>query len=281
MKIFDPRAVGLSLLLLNRDLDKCVFRASQPLDPIHRNTVLKRISRAHDACSNAALSSAAKQIGIVLFHLRVQGDAVDYSTLASELRHAIYAILDDLNSRLFVEISGETKELVNSGQPFGEVVNQAFPSAVEDIKEAGRCIALGCNTAAVFHLMRAAEVGLWELGRDRQIPLARSEKIEFSEWGLIIAELEGAVKAIQQWPNSSIKESAHKFYNHAVVEIRAFNDGWRRHSAHPRPDMPPMSADEARASWGHVERFMKKLATKISEGKYTELVWNRENAAQT
>jgi hypothetical protein len=31
--------------------------------------------------------------------------------------------------------------------------------------------------------MRVAEVGLWELGRDRQIPLAQSAKIEFTEWG--------------------------------------------------------------------------------------------------
>lgn len=121
--------------------------------------------------------------------------------------------------------------------------------------------------------MRAAEVGLWELGRDRQIPLAQSGKIEFTDWGLIIRELEDAVKAIQQWPNSTTKEDAHKFYNSSLVEIRAFNDGWRRHSAHARPHMPKMEPDEAIALWGHVYRFMNTLATKIGEGNYTQLIW--------
>jgi hypothetical protein len=121
--------------------------------------------------------------------------------------------------------------------------------------------------------MRAAEVGLWELGRDRQIPLAKSGKIEFAEWGVIISELEDAVRLIQQWPNSAMKEEAHKFYNTAIVEIRSFNDGWRRHSAHARPHMPRMEPDEALALKGHVFRFMNTLAKKIGVGKYTPLIW--------
>jgi hypothetical protein len=121
--------------------------------------------------------------------------------------------------------------------------------------------------------MRAAEVGLWALGKDREVPLAQSGKIEFAEWGAIIGELETAIKAIQQWPNSATKEDAHKFYNSAVVEIRAFNDGWRRHSAHARPHMPKMEPDEAIALWGHVYRFMNKLAPKIGERYRTPLVW--------
>jgi hypothetical protein len=162
---------------------------------------------------------------------------------------------------------------VDGKTAFGAEVQKAFPSVEGDLVEAGNCIAFGCNPGAGFHLMRVAEVGLRELGRDRQIPLASKDKIEFSEWGQIIGELETACMAIQRWPNSRSKEEAHKFYNYAVVELRAFNDGWRRHSAHPRPNMPPMSSEEAIALWGHVRRFMQTLAGNISEGNYTKLIW--------
>jgi hypothetical protein len=121
--------------------------------------------------------------------------------------------------------------------------------------------------------MRAAEVALWELGKDRQIPVAQSGKIEFTEWGIIIDQLETALMAIRQWPNSAAKEDAHRFYNRAVVEIRSFNDGIRRHLAHVRKQQIPIEENEALANWGHVSRFMRTLSEKIAEGKYTPLIW--------
>jgi len=159
------------------------------------------------------------------------------------------------------------------GRLFGDAVFTSFPTARFDIKEAGTCLACGCNTAAGFHLMRAAEIGLWELGKDRQIELSKTNKIEFTEWGVIIGELEGVIALIKQWPNSPSKEDAHKFYNSAIVEVRAFNDGWRRHIAHVRKYQQPLHDDEALALFGHVKRFLENLATRISEGNYTPLVW--------
>jgi hypothetical protein len=179
----------------------------------------------------------------------------------------------EMDKQLYFRIEKHLTKYVNAKAAFGREVSQAFPSIEDDLIEAGNCLAFGRNPAAGFHLMRVAEVGLRELGRDRQIRLALKDKIEFAEWGTIIAELEKACKDIQNWPNSRPKEEAHQFYNYAVVELRAFNDGWRRHSAHPRVHMPPMSSDEAIALWGHVRRFMQKLADKISEGKYTALQW--------
>ncbi len=179
----------------------------------------------------------------------------------------------EMRQHLYFRVENHLTRYINAKYPFGEEVEIAFPSIKRDLKEAGRCIAFDCNTAAVFHLMRIAEIGLWELGRDRQIPLAQNDKIEFSEWGVIIKEIEPAVKAIQQWPNSRSKEDAHKFYNQALEEIRALNDGWRRHVAHNRPNMLSPSPEDALAAWGHVQRLMKTLAEKISEGKYTSLKW--------
>jgi hypothetical protein len=45
-------------------------------------------------------------------------------------------------------------------QLFGQDVNRHFPSAKFDIREAGSCLALGRNTACVYHLARAAQFAL-------------------------------------------------------------------------------------------------------------------------
>jgi hypothetical protein len=176
-------------------------------------------------------------------------------------------IRSEMKKKLFFQTSEDMGKYYKKERPMGDAVG----GSRFDVTEAGNCLACGCNVASSFHLMRAAEVALRELGRDRQIPLAKSGKIDFAQWGEINRELGDALKAIQQWPNSPKKEEAHKFYNAAVIEIRAFNDGWRRHAAHVRPQ-PAMEADESLALWGHVSRFLGILATRISEGNYTPLV---------
>jgi hypothetical protein len=40
---------------------------------------------------------------------------------------------------------------------FGDDVDSKFPSTKEDIENAGKCIGVGQDTAAVFHIMRAME----------------------------------------------------------------------------------------------------------------------------
>lgn len=215
-----------------------------------------------------SLEAAQRLVGSLRNHETVTNSELQWRL--NDLRELMEC---EMRQHLYFRVEDRLTRYLATKFPFGEEVDAAFPSVSADIREAGRCIAFGCNAAAAFHLMRVAEVGLWALGRDRQIQLAVDGKIEFSEWGIIIRQLEDAVKAIQQWSNSALKEEAHRFYNHAVVEIRAFNDGWRRHAAHVRPDMPPMSPEEALALWGHVERFMKTLAERISERNAAPLEW--------
>lgn len=217
--------------------------------------------------------SAAEKAASVWTFLVGMNERFDSSALSIEMTNMHSALAKDIYAHKFILVSAGLADYLDMQMPLGQEVFDAFPSARSDLVHAGNCLALACTPAVPYHLMRAAEVGLWELGRDRQIPLAQNNKIEFAQWGEIIGELEKAVAAIQQWPNSRLKEEAHKFYNPLLVELRAFNDGWRRHSAHARPYQPEMESDEAIALWGHVSRFMKSLASKIGEGKYTPVIW--------
>jgi len=277
VRLFDlPR-----LMMLRYKLGelKCTYKTppggtSRPISEMGVNVAGPIVAEVRDYCKRVGFDNGdAKAYAMGLRFTHYKDLPIDSTWLEIEVDNLISEIARDTHKNDFVLVKGEPRKYVNQERPFGEDVAKAFPSSANDLYEAGNCLAVECHTAAAFHLMRAAEVALWELGRDRQIPLAQSCKIEFSEWGKIIGELEDAVMAIQQWPNSSTKEDAHKFYNAAVVEIRAFNDGWRRHSAHARPHMPKMETDEALALWGHVFRFMNKLASRIGEGNYTPIIW--------
>ncbi len=177
----------------------------------------------------------------------------------------------EMGKQLFLSIPSPLASLYENAAPMGDSVYSNFPSIRVNISEAGSCLACGRNNAAMHHLMLATEVGLRELGKDRQIPYASSGEIEFKQWGTIIGQIEDAVQAIQQWKNSDIKDAAHMFYNALLPELRSFNDGYRRHLAHARDHK--FSDTDALALWDHVSRFFRLLSEKISEGTYTQLVW--------
>jgi hypothetical protein len=197
---------------------------------------------------------------------------VTFGALVHSLKDIRRVMQSEMEKREFFCIPPPLNDYYEKEKPLGDAVYKAYPSARFDLTEAASCIACNRNVASAFHLMRAVEVGIRELGRDRQIQFALNGTIEFKQWGEIIRQLEDAVMHIQNWQNSHVKDEAHKFYNKALFEIRAFNDGWRRHAAHVRPH-PEIETDEAIALWGHVSRFLGTLAAKISEGQYTPLVW--------
>jgi hypothetical protein len=67
----------------------------------------------------------------------------------------------ELESIMFFKILNELMEYYQDHHVlFGERVMTQFSSASYDIAEAGKCLALGRNTACVFHLMRVLEIGL-------------------------------------------------------------------------------------------------------------------------
>ena len=231
---------------------------------------LKILFPASGYASDLGLEESAKMIARLSDNWESK---VSPSELEWGLNHLADLIASEMKDQLFLVIPSNVHRYYNRKKGFGTPTYEAFPSVRLDMVEAGNCIACGLNAAAGFHLMRVAEVGLWELGRDRKIPFAANEEIEFREWGRIIGQIEQAVKAISQWPNNPPKEDAHKFYNLLLAEIRGFNDGWRRHLAHVRKTQKPLNDDEALSLWGHVSRFMATMSEHIGEGRYMPEVW--------
>lgn len=160
---------------------------------------------------------------------------------------------------------------------FSRRAQDAFPSAGMDIVEAGRCMALSRNNAAIYHLMQVAEIGLRALAWDRRVTIQRGKSrtivpLDFAQWGEIIGELEKKKGLINTWKRGkAIREEAIQYYSSVIFEVSSFNEIYRKHISHARGML--YEDDTAVSCWGHVYRFMDKLAERMSETERTRLVW--------
>jgi hypothetical protein len=196
------------------------------------------------------------------------------SHLESDLRHIIELMLKETHTQgVFLRIQKEYSRYLDNPDLFGETVRNRFPSATEDIQAAGNCLATGCYTATVFHLMRVAERGLRALARDRRVKIPTGE-ILLATWEQIIRELEKAEQTIQGFPKTLAREAQFEFYHGAMLELRRFKNLFRNRFAHTRDHC---DIHQAHSAFDHVGSFMKLLASRISETHRPPLVWRGKN----
>lgn len=111
---------------------------------------------------NQVSSDIAEQCEKLRLQVAAEGARGIPNTKSSdELQQAVtFAIAIALNHRKFFEPEPQYARYFENPKLFGEQVFAAFPSATDDITEAGTCLAFERATACVMHLMRACEVAL-------------------------------------------------------------------------------------------------------------------------
>jgi hypothetical protein len=236
------------------------------------------IPRWHDLCKEYGFKDAAVKLWLFSTSLRREGENthVDISQCRTEMSQIAAALEQALMcEHAYAHIIPERVKYAFQDDLFGPKVFQAFPGAKYDIREAGNCFAVDCNTAAIFHLMRVAEHGLRALARDRGSTVPRGS-IEFATWEEILKEVQKAVDAIDQYPKGEVRDAQYEFYHGAMMEFRSFKNVWRNTRMHTRG---PSNEDDERREAGRVMQrvgdFMKILAMAISEKKRTPMIWKR------
>lgn len=136
-------------------------------------------------------------------------------------------IEDELKLILVLQIPKERAAYFHEPQPFGLGVGQRFPSTVYDLEEAYKCFSVARYTAAVYHTMRALEVGLQELAADLQITVPIDKN-----WQTLLDACRGKIRRL---PNST---PAEKEYigrrQEALAHLQSVKDAWRNDTMHPR-----------------------------------------------
>jgi len=217
-------------------------------------------------CDEIGLDHARAQINVIGIKLNYP---MDISSLLTNLENAETTLLRETWERKFLYINEDCSLFVDNPNLLGAEVVEAFPSAKDDIREAGNCLAAECTTSAVFHLMRVAEYGLRALAKDRRIKVPRGA-LELATWEDIIQRLETAEQKIQGYPKTLAREAQFEFYHGAMMEFKRFKNKFRNRLMHARDSY---DRHQARSALDHVGDFMKILASRISESKRTPLTW--------
>jgi hypothetical protein len=171
-----------------------------------------------------------------------------------ELRHRV---VDELfaSAGRFIAISTRKKGFEENPFPFGYEVMTAFPEASEDISEAAKCYALERNTACVFHLMRAIEVGIRKLREHFKV-----NEIKNSNWGTTLANVERAIDDARD--KRRITGETLDRYREVLSDLRIIKDAWRNPTMHiERSYDEELALDIFRA----VRRFLQDLAGTLKQ----------------
>lgn len=182
----------------------------------------------------------------------------DFPGTVEELDVALVALFAELKNKAFLFVPPDRAVWYEVILP--TVMTNPFPSATQEIVQAGNAYAVGLPTASVFHCMRAVEVGVRALATELNVTF--SYPLELAEWGTIVSEIEPKIEAIKQKPRSAQRDADLKFYSEAASQFRHFNNGWRIRVAHARE-----SYNEAQAKivLEHTVSFFETLATRLKE----------------
>ena len=235
--------------------------------------IVATLKKTVELCKSVGFDDAWLTITICLTRVDVSESDKDASSLETELNNVVAAVMIDVTKHKYLHVRAGRADHIDKNDLLGESVVAAFPSASPDIREAGNCLAAECNTAAVFHLMRAVEWGLRalcvDLGVRRIVIRTRNPKkvkyrlIEYSEWETILNQLQGRVDAkLKRVKRGRVKQLYQEFYYPALQDIRGIRDAWRNHTMHTRSEYTAQDAD---AILEHVKRLMVNLATRVKE----------------
>jgi hypothetical protein len=160
---------------------------------------------------------------------------------------------DEFVSRKVVVLPLDKDEFYKPEKPlFGDAVSLKFPIISEDIAEAGNCIAFGRYTASVFHLMRALESVVQQLGDKLGATIVDKHGIDL-DWGIIIANMKGPVEAM---PKGIDKDK----WSESLTLLVHVKQAWRHPTMHPKQTY---TEEEAKDIFSATRSFMRSLAALI------------------
>jgi hypothetical protein len=261
LKVYAGPYVSLGIVLREVQLVGRNKNEAEVLKEEDRKKLRRSLHRAHESCMQLGMVVSAGVIEQRLTDYSKRGSSkkpITYRRVSYAFEHLEETIQVEVRSRWLLVVPQELASYYDDGPaPFGEQVATKFPSAGYDIREASKCLALGRETAAVFHLMRVLEKGLGALAADVGVPF------EFENWKNIIDQIGSKITALDNTlPRGQAKSERLQFLSTAATNFQFFKEAWRNHVSHGRS---VYNAEEAVGILQHVRLFMRTLAARIGE----------------
>lgn len=233
---------------LHRSLSQNGQSASQNDLETHCASLRKMLHVAHEALAGMGLNVSASQVRDVNESLsrNLQSDA--FKSSIGQLRRLIEY---ELESRLFLHVPQNRAEYWSEEPLLSKKAQRSFKKAIDDMVEAGKCLAVGRYTASVFHLMRVVEVGAKRFAR--KFPgLTLSHKATL---GSIAKDISCEILLM---PNGTPSESERKeAFSRTADHLSHITAGWRNKTMHPGLSY---NEEQATLMFKNVREFMQLLA---------------------
>jgi hypothetical protein len=283
MELISSRKVAIYLTSLQELKSECEMKAQATITQRGANALLgnrqapptereihgivNSIQKIVELCRESGWPQTQIKAGLIDTHIEYNRGMCDWSSLSADLRNVLDMLLSEMWSAILVKVLPDYSGYVNCEDLIGGDFKIKFPSAVEDIREAGNCIAVDCGTAAVFHLMRAVEWGIRALSVELKVlDVPRKNAtipIEFAEWDKNLDQLYPAVeKKVNALGPGPAKQETQEFYFPLLFDIKGFKDAFRNHVMHTRKTYSQKAADDV---MDYVRRFFILLSTRVSE----------------
>jgi len=170
--------------------------------------------------------------------------------LLHDLKTLDMSFSNELSGELIFRIAPDKNSYFEKSDLFGAEVSNAFPSAIDNVRNAGTCFAVEQWDACVFHLMRVLERGL------RVVAIRFSVSFQNATWNTIIQNIETSIGGINPSFGTDWREQR-TFYSDVARHFRFLKDAWRNHIMHLGDEY-----DEGKALsvLRHVHELMQTLA---------------------
>jgi hypothetical protein len=178
--------------------------------------------------------------------------ATHLSGIIREMGNLVSTVHDELEARIMFVVEPGQVRFYSDEMLFGEEVEEAFPSASQEIADAGKCRALERWTACVVHLMRAVEPALNSLAEHLGVQPDQN-------WNKALNEIDAKLKEINKSTGGAEGE---QWASEASAHLRVVKNAWRNHAAHGRARY---DKEEAIAIYDNVRPLMRTLARRLSE----------------
>src|SRR6185437_7192696 len=216
-------AIGYFLETLKAE---CMFKCGAvgdeiPLPEVHTclddataERAIKSLKQGEEICREIGMNITSSTMADVAE--RIEGKSATYNWFLSELNHLQRLIRKEMSGKFFIYVAPERARFWPTKRQqhvFGEIVYKAFPSTFYDIGQAGVCLAMGCTTACVFHLMRVLETGLRSLGNVFGVSL------DHASWGPAILQIESKIRNMHvdpRWNSLPDCKQQQQFYADAA-----------------------------------------------------------------
>lgn len=166
-----------------------------------------------------------------------------------------------MSKRKFAYIPQDVVSYFEQEKLFGKAAYQKFPKMRDEIRVAGNAIAAGLPTAAVFHLMRVAELGFRCAAKRAGVTIATQRgkpvPIDFATWEKVIQGFNTVSNKLGALPKSNATEAKIQRCADISDQCSYFRDVWRDKTMHARKryDM-----HEAQSAFFRVQQFVQNLA---------------------